>query len=328
MKTTLSIFKLLSIGLVFALILGACTSAGNGSPPTAPPAAAIKLRIAVLPILDTLPMYVAQQEGLFAANNVIVEFIPVASAAERDQIITAGQADGMINEPLSTMLYNKNGVQVQTVRYARAATPQVSLFRILAAGNSGIQAVGDLRGVEIGISQGTVIEYLSDRLLRAEGLTPDEIKFIAVPKIPDRMTLLGTGELKAAMLPEPSASLAIQQGARLILDDTRHPEFSYSTITFRKAIIDQHPQAIQAFMEAIEQATSLINADPAKWSTLLSDQKLVPPSIIGTFEVPPFVTAGVPTPAQWDDALAWARQKGLLDRDLAYADSVVGIFLP
>ena len=40
--------------------------------------------MAVLPILDTLPMYVAQQEGLFEQNGVQVEFIPVASGAERD----------------------------------------------------------------------------------------------------------------------------------------------------------------------------------------------------------------------------------------------------
>ena len=65
------------------------------------------LKMALLPILDTLPMYVAQEEGLFAENGVTVEFIPVGSAAERDQVISAGQADGMINELVSTMFYNK-----------------------------------------------------------------------------------------------------------------------------------------------------------------------------------------------------------------------------
>ncbi|MGB9641527.1 MAG: ABC transporter substrate-binding protein, partial [Anaerolineales bacterium] len=52
------------------------------------------LRMVLLPIIDNLPMYVAQQEGLFAKYGVSVEFIPVASAAERDQVIAAGQGDG------------------------------------------------------------------------------------------------------------------------------------------------------------------------------------------------------------------------------------------
>ncbi len=68
-------------------------------------------------------MYVAQKEGLFEKHGVKVELVPVASAPERDQVIAAGQADGMINEALSTALYNKDQVQVQIVRYARAATP-------------------------------------------------------------------------------------------------------------------------------------------------------------------------------------------------------------
>ena len=42
--------------------------------------APVTLKIAVLPIIDTLPMYVAQQEGLFAKHGVNVEFVPVASA--------------------------------------------------------------------------------------------------------------------------------------------------------------------------------------------------------------------------------------------------------
>ncbi len=80
------------------------------------------LKIAVLPILDALPMYVANDQGLFEKQGVKVELIPAASAAERDQLIAAGQADGMINEIVSTILYNKDQIQVQIVRFARVAT--------------------------------------------------------------------------------------------------------------------------------------------------------------------------------------------------------------
>ena len=114
-------------------------------------------------------MYVAQKEGLFAKHGVTVEFIPVASAAERDQIIIAGQADGMINDPVSTALYNKEQIQVQTVLNAQVATPEQAMFSILAAPKSNITIVNDLKGIEIGVSQGTVIEYITDRLLQAEG---------------------------------------------------------------------------------------------------------------------------------------------------------------
>jgi NitT/TauT family transport system substrate-binding protein len=310
--------KMLSLAILFSLALSAC----------APAAAPTTLKIAVLPVIDALPMYVAQEEGLFEKHKVSVEFVPVASAPERDQLIAAGQADGMVNEALSTALYNRDQVQVQIVRYARAATPETALFSILASGKSEIDSLEKLKGVEIGISEGTVIDYLTDRLLQAEGFTQEDIQTIAVPKIPDRVNLLGTGELEAATLPEPAVSLALQQGARLILDDTQHPEYSFSTISFRKAIIDQSPETIRGFLAAVEEATAMINADPAKYNELLVELKIVPAPLAASFKVPTFVTAGVPTEVQWQDTLAWAKENGILSEDVAYADSVNASFLP
>lgn len=323
--------KLLNIGMLAGFFLTACqanpasqeTNTQNES--TVEPAT---LKIAVLPILDALPMYVAEQEGLFAANNVNVTFIAAASAAERDQIIVAGQADGLINELVSTVLYNKDQVQVQVVRFARVATSQNPQYYILASKQSGITTAEGLKGVEIGISQGTVIEYITERLLQAEGLTAADIKTIAVPKIPDRMALLSSGELPGATMPDPMSLLAMQQGAVLVLDDTRHPDYSYSTIAFRKEVIDQNPGAIRSFLLAIEEATVKINANPTHYASLLTEKQLVPESLVGEYQLPPYPVAGVPSETQWEDVVAWAKDKGLLTTDILYSDSVTARFLP
>ena len=319
--------KVASLFLVLSVLAGFTLAACSGSP-ASQTKGAVTLKIALIPVLDGLPIYVANQEGLFKAHGIEVQIIPVASAPERDQLISSGQADGMVNEALSTMFYNKDQVRVQIVRYARAATSDSAIFRILASTKSGITSVDGLKGVAVGSSQGTVIEYLTSRLLEAEGFTAEEIKTISVPKISDRMTLLGSGELKAAMLPDPMSSLAVQNGARVILEDSRHPEFSFSTIAFRKPVIDAHPEAVRAFLAAFEEAVIKINANPTGWNSLLSDQKLLPAPLLGTFKVPPFVTAGVPSQAQWNDTLAWAKAQGLLSQDLPYNISVTSEYLP
>lgn len=310
----------LSTILALSLVLSACQSAATTGPAT--------VKLALLPIIDTLPVLVAQQEGLFETNNVNVEVISVASAAERDQVITSGQADGMINEALSTMFYNKETPQVQIVRFARAASAESPLFSILASSASGINSVEGLKGVQVGISEGTIIEYLQDRLLEKEGFAPDEIQHIAVPKIPDRMNLLGTGQIDAAMLPEPAATAALGQGAVKVLDDSQHPELSLSTWSFRKEFTEQNPEAVRNFLKALEEAVAKINADPSKYSQLLVDQKILAPALASTFQVPVFITAGVPPQAHWDDVLAWAKAKGLLGGDVSYSDSVTGDYLP
>jgi NitT/TauT family transport system substrate-binding protein len=332
----------LSIILLLTVLLSACAPAAISVPVTeaveAAPATEVQaeapagdigtLKIAVLPIIDTLPMFVAEAEGLFEKHGVNVEFVPVASAPERDQLLAAGQTDGTVNETLSVMFFNKDAVQMQAVRYALRPAEGSGHFFILASGQSGITDAQGLKGVEIGVSQGTVIEYVTERLLQAEGLTKDEIKTIAVPKIPDRMALLASGELKAGVLPDPLASLAVSQGAVVVLDDSLHPEYGFSVISFRKEVIDSNPEAVKAFLAAIAEATDLINSDSSKFTSLLSDKGLVPPPLLQTFKVPPFPSPAVPTEAEWNDALAWAKEKGMLTADVAYADSVNSSLLP
>ncbi len=320
MKRFLILFALLG------MILGACGT--PSTPVVAPAAEPVTLKLAVIPVIDTLPMFVAEAEGLYARHGVKVELVPVASAPERDQLLQAGQADGMLNELLSVMFFNKEKVQVQAVRYGHMAAEGQGHFFILASGKSGITDVSGLKGVEIGISQGTIIEYVTDRLLEANGFTSADIKYLAVPKIPDRMALLASGELKAAVMPDPLGGLAIQQGAKIILDDSTNPKLGASVISFRKEVIDQHPQAIKAFLAAIEEAVELINGDPTKFSSLLAEKKIVPQPLIGKYVTPKFPAKGVPSEAEWNDVLAWAKGKGLLSVDVAYKDSVNSSFLP
>ena len=304
--------------LVLILLLTAC--GGKDEPVT--------LKLAMLPIMDTLPAHVAQEQGYFADENLVVEFLPVGSAPDRDQLIKSGQADGMVNELLSTMFYNSDSPEVITVRYARKATPEFPHFYVLAASGSGINTIEDLVGREIGISEGTIIEYSTDRLLQKAGLSAGDYKTIAVPRIPDRLALLGSGELAAANMPDPAAALAIQSGATVVIDDSSYPQYGHSVYTFRKELIDENPAAVRGFLNAIERAVNDINNDKNKWSDLLSEKSLVPPPLIGSYSVPDFPTAGLPTEDQWNDMLKWAQEKGYLSDDLEYADSVNDSYLP
>ncbi len=311
---------LMLASILVSLSLAACGPAATPAPVT--------IKVAVLPVLDVLPMLVANAEGLYAKHNLVVEFVPVGSAPERDQLIVAGQVDAVMNEILSVMFLNQEKVQVQAVRFARAATSEQAIFKIMSAKDSGITDVNGLKGVPIGVGQGTVIEYLTYRLLEAEGLSKDDIKVLAVPKIPDRMSLLASGELKAATLPEPFATLARQSGAALVLDDSTHPEYSHSIITFRKDMIDKNPEAVKEFLAAVEEAVALINKDPQKYASLMVEQKMVPAPLAETFKVPTYPTAGVPSQAQFDDAMNWALEMGYAKVKVSYADCVNATLLP
>jgi NitT/TauT family transport system substrate-binding protein len=63
------------------------------------------LRIALLPILDALPYYVAEARGYFKEYAVEMKAVPVASGLQRDQLMQSGAIDGMLNEMITTGIW-------------------------------------------------------------------------------------------------------------------------------------------------------------------------------------------------------------------------------
>lgn len=286
------------------------------------------LRMGLLPITDVLPMHVAQQEGYFAAEGITVELVPVASAAERDQLWSVGQIDGAINDLVSTVLFNKERPKIKVVRKARQAYPDAPQFWILAASGSPIQTIQDLRGVEIGVSENSVIEYVTTRLLELEGLSRDDVKLINVAKIPVRFELLSKGQLQAAMLPDPLASLAMLQGARDVVDDGKHPQISQSVLSFRVETLKEKPNTVRKFLAAWDRAVKELNEEPEKYRNLLIEKGRVPDPLKDKYEMPPLPVGEMPTEAQFQDVMNWLKDKGLITRDVPYGDLVDLTFAP
>ncbi len=139
-------------------------------------ASPVTLKVALLPIFDTLPFYVADENGYFNARGVDITALPVGSAVERDQLIQAGAADGAVNEMISVINFNRERTTARVVGAARKSVTGAPLFRILAASDAGIQHPGDLAGVPIGVSMNTIIAYVTDRLLGEAGLSPSQIR--------------------------------------------------------------------------------------------------------------------------------------------------------
>lgn len=286
------------------------------------------LRMGLLPITDVLPIYVAEQEGYFADEGISVELVPAASAAERDQLWSAGQIDGAINDLVSTVLFNKDGPKIKVVRKARQAYPDAPQLWILAASGSPIRTIQDLKGVEIGVSENSVIEYVTVRLLELEGLSRSEIRLTNVPKIPVRFELLSKGQLQAATLPDPLASLALLQGARNVIDDGKYPEISQSVLSFRVETLKEKPNTVRKFLAAWDRAVKALNEDPEKFRNLLIEQGRVPDPLKDRYRMPPLPEGEMPTEAQFQDVVNWLKDKGVITRDVPYSDLVDTAFAP
>lgn len=318
----------LLIPILLALVATACGGAGPTSTEPRPPEQAEILKIAVIPVIDTLPLHVAEQNGFFEQAGVAVELVPVKSAQERDTLMQTGQVDSMLTDLLSPVLFNQREAQIMVVRTARKVYPGSPLFSILAQPGSDVSSPLDLAGVEIGTAQNTVIAYITDRMLENAGLTAEQIASQEVSAIPVRFELLINGEIPAATLPDPLASGAVAAGAVRVVDDTSVPELSQSILAFDTGTLEAQPEAVRRFLAAWEMAVEELNNNPEKYNDLLIEAGRVPESIQGTFQMPPFPEASVPTPAQLADVVEWSIEKGLIESEIPYERMVDHSYLP
>jgi len=308
----------LGLGALEALGVGAAGCQGTSGG---------KLRVGLLPILDALPMYVAEAEGYYREQGLEVELTLFGSALERDAALQAGQLDLELNDLVSALLLNKDGDRVRVIRLAYRGNPTLPMMLILAAPTSQIRTPADLKGVPIAISGNTVIEYSTDRLLEAAGLAPADVQKIEVTKIPVRAEMLAKGQVQAATLPEPMASLAIQQGARRIVDDGQSG-IGLSVVTARKDVVARSAAQLRRFLVAYEKAVETLAHSPEKYRGLFVDKAKIPDALRDSLAVPPYPKAQVPSREEVAAVTAWARQKGLVARDVSYEELVDGSLLP
>lgn len=306
----------LAVVLLALLVLAAgAVGAQNAEP---------DLRIALLPVLNTLPFYVAQAEGFFADEGITVEIVPFDSARDQQVAMTAGEVDGLNTDMVVAALLNLGG----PVQIVRADPPTGRFFSIVAGRDSGIETIEDLKGVEIAISANSIIEYLTTELLRGAGFTDDEIAYVEVPQIPVRLELLAQGQVKAATLPEPLTPLATQiQGGTLIADDSA-AAFIPTVIAFRQAVLDEKPETVSAFMRAYERAVVALNTDAEAFRSVLIANIRVPEPLQATYPVPTFYPAAVPSAEQVGLVMDWMIERELLEAPLDYDVFVTDAFLP
>ncbi|MGA2545951.1 MAG: MetQ/NlpA family ABC transporter substrate-binding protein [Rectinemataceae bacterium] len=271
------------------------------------------LKVGVLPDADSLPLLVADAEGLFAAAGATVSLVRFNTAVERDAALQAGAIDGAVSDLLAVALAAQGGFDL------RATSLTDGRYGIVASPGSGISSLAGLAGKSIGISSNTIIHYEAETMLARAGLAPAEVRGLAVPKIQLRMELLLAGRLEAACLPEPLLSVAVAKGARLLAasDDAVPGQGLHAgVIVFSEAVLDGRPTDISAFYRAYKRAADKIDTAPDSYRPFLVDKALFPAEVRDSFSFVAYAKPRLPSTADIGAVLAWMRSKGLLKKEL------------
>lgn len=245
------------------------------------------LKIGTLHVEDAVPLFLAEREGFFQEAGGAVELIPFLSALERDSALTAGAIDGAITDPLGAVLLDQGRNLLRITALCLGASPREGPFAILAAPGSSLQSIDDLKGVEVAVSRATIIDYVTDRLLENHGFTPAERRTVDIKKMPIRLQMLLGGQVQAATLPEPLASIAVGRGARLLASDAdSEKSLSQTVFVFRRQVLEERRTEVTAFFAAYGQAVQLINTTPERYRPLFVDKGRIPADLAASYPIP------------------------------------------
>lgn len=315
--------KSFSLVLVLALVLSVLTGCGqNQGGTTGDTQAQKKLTIGSLTIEENLPILVAQQNGYFTEQNLQVELIPFQSPVELQSAFQSGQLDGTITDIMIASLLKSSGEDLKVTSIALGATSEEGRFAIVASPQSSIKTVQDLKGKSIGISNNSIIEYVTDGLLLEGGVNPSEVKKTTVAKIPLRVEMLLNNQIDAIVVPDPQISYVVSKGAKIIADDSKGENLSQSVMIIRNKSINEKKEALTSYYKAYTKAVQAINQTPNQYKELLVKNVNIPESIVASYQVQHYSEPQLPSEKDVNEVLDWLKDKDLLKNPVEYQDFV------
>ena len=206
------------------------------------------------------------------------EFTPsiVGSADELMPRILQGEVDiAAVPANLAATLYQKTqgGVTVLAVNV-------LGVLYVGELGGETVQTVADLKGKTLlATGKGATPEYFLRYILTQNGLDPDKDVAIQWKSEPSEVVaLLNAKGEGLAMLPQPYVTAAANQlgeNFRIALSVSEEWEklesdsrCTTAVVMARTAFVQEHPEQVQAFLEALSQSVQWVNEQPQEAAEL------------------------------------------------------------
>ena len=248
---------------VTAALATACSSA-QGSPSASSNVELHQLTIAAVPAADSAGLYIAAQDGLFAAQGIHVNIEPAISSETVIGQQLAGKYAITSGNYVSYMLANvKQHAQFEILAAGSIMQPQVQ--ELMIAPGSPIRSVDDLRGKTIALNAfNGIAQLLVSATLSANMLSPSQVHFTTI-NFPDMAQALKEHKVAAAFMPQPFATNAEDAvGAEPLtdLDQGAVTSLPISGYVVTKSWLQKYPKTAAAFRKALVEAQRIADTDP------------------------------------------------------------------
>ncbi len=234
------------------------------------------LKIAVMPTLDCLPIYVAQHDALLDTVYGGVRLKMFKAQIDCDTALERGRIEGSVTDLVRALRIDKGGVKLQML----SATD--GYWQLITNRNSRIRQLKQLDDKMVAMTRFSATDLLTDRIVDSVKLDRDRVFRVQLNDVGIRLLMLQNNEMDALWMPEPYATAA-RQLKHFVVYDTRKQNLQLGVLAFREKEM-QRPERVRQldlFVKAWNTACDHINKHGVHhYKNLIAEKMMVRPQVV------------------------------------------------
>jgi NitT/TauT family transport system substrate-binding protein len=213
----------------------------------------LALKIATVPTLDCLPIFIAYEDSLFQSEGVVVHLRQRNAQLDCDTLIAGGWVEGFVSDLIRTERLRKHGTPLTYVAATNA------YWQVIANRMARITKASQLSDKMIAITRYSATDYLADLCIK-EAKPKYDVFRIQVNDVHVRLNMLLNNEMDAMLLTEPQATTA-RLYKNPVLMDSRKKDLHFGVIAFSTKALDdkRRQQQLKAFVKVYNAVCDSIN---------------------------------------------------------------------
>jgi NitT/TauT family transport system substrate-binding protein len=219
------------------------------------------------PTVNMLPLWVAQDAGLFKDHGLDVEIVDTEGGSRGLAEVGAGHLQTMVVGLSAVIDANDKGGHYRLI----ASGANTMSFRFFAA--RGIVNAAALKGRKVGVSAfGSESDSAATMALKQLGLTRSDVQIVETGGTLTRLAALKSGALGATPLNEPADTEAKQSGLPLLADLKADLPWIFTAIAMDRNYLNEHREETREFLQAWIEGIYLATSDPALAKKILGQE--------------------------------------------------------
>lgn len=227
----------------------------------------------------SLPLYIAQQNGYFAAEGLEVKLNECLGGHRCLRQVLDGQADVATVGDLPVVM---NSFSSNDYAVIGTFTKSGDDIKLVTSTRAGIKSPAQLAGKRIGAIKGTSSEYFLELYLLTAGLDPQALTVVDVQP-EDMVQALQSGKVDAISVWQPYGYLTLKAmgaGASMLPSNNAYVQ-TFNLVSHRK-LVGVRDATLTKLLSAVERAERFIQEQPAEAKGVLMQRLALEQAFVDT----------------------------------------------